>query len=134
MDPEAGNVLITALHGLALAGCVLALGASALTWHLSRAGVVRTFESRVYGQLENAASRLERIESQWLEERTHLQGLTDEMAQSLDRVSRERKRLGAENQRAGIPRNGGAPPGGVDIHAPREEQLRQVAAIMGGQS
>ena len=127
----------TWLHGLALAVAVLNIGALAVVYYLSRAGKVREFESRVYGQLTNAASRIERMEASWLEEKTHLTALSDEMVTTADRTAKERKRLAAQERRdldRQEPQPGQPFANGGDISAlPREEQLRAVrAALRGG--
>ncbi len=118
----------TLLLGLALTLGVLNLGGLAAVYFLSRAGKVRSFESRVYSQLENAASRIERMESQWLEEKMHLTTLADEMVTTADRTTKERKRLYAQERRdtltsAAVP----APTSEQNVQQlSREEQLRWV--------
>ncbi len=132
---ETGYVDGTLLNGVALLIALANSIAIGAVWYLSRAGKVRSFEGRVYGQLENAASRIERMEAAWLEEKTHLTALADEMVTTAERTAKERRKLYAQHQR-----DANAPPGNGSLvqpatpdmaSLPREEQLRLVRQSLG---
>lgn len=125
--PDA-NALGTALNAVGIALGTLSLAVSAVVFWLSRAGKVRAFESRVYAQLTNAASRIEQIESQWIQEKAATAGLLEEMTNVAQRTAKERRRLYAEHQREPKAPEDGA--GGDIALLPREEQLRHVRAAL----
>ncbi len=131
MDAELGNSIGTALNALGFALGATSLAVSGWVYFMSRAGKVRAFEGRVYSQLTNAAARIERIESQWLEEKSALAGICDEMVTVQDRTAKERRRLYQEHQRDPNLANNSAPP--TDLASlPRDEQLRQVRVLLSG--
>lgn len=132
MGPEAENAVATVLNVLGFAFCLVNLVGLGIVWDLSRAGKVRTFESKVYAQLENAGSRIERLESQWLEEKAALTAIADEMVTTADRTAKERRRLYSETKRAEM--MGAAEQNQVvDMsQLPREEQLRLVKKHLSG--
>jgi len=132
MDAESANVLGTVLNAAGMAMGLVSMAVSGGVYYLSRAGKVRAFENRVYEQLTNAASRIERVESQWAEQRTFVTATVDEMVTITEKTAKERRRLYAENQRAAADPNANGD-AQVDLsQLPREEVLRRVAASMRG--
>ncbi len=132
MGGEAGFAIGTLLNGLGLVLGAIAIAVSGVTYQLSRAGKVRAFESRVYAQLTNAASRIESLEAQWQEKGAAMTSILDEMVTQSERTAKERRRLYQEHRRDGIAANmpGNAPPDLASM--PRDEQLRQVRAFLSG--
>ncbi len=132
MTADPGNALITVVNALGLVLATLSLGVSGAVYFLSRAGKIRSFENRVYAQLTNANARIESIESQWLQTKTEITALADEMVTISDKTAKERRRLYAEHQRADVhvEKNGGQE---VEITSlPRAEQLARVRASLRG--
>jgi len=132
MDAASGFQLVTGLHALALLLSLVAIGISTAFFTLSRAGKVRAFEARLYDQLTNAASRIESIEAKWVEEKLHLETLSDEIHRGLEMTVKERKRLAQETKRAERQEAPG-PNGEPDLaNMSRADQLRVVRGLLQG--
>lgn len=133
MEAELGFAVGTALNALGLALGATSLAVSGVVYFLSRAGKIRAFESRVYSQLTNAASRIETTERQWAEEKLALNAIVDEVIAANERTTKERRRLYQEHRRDDnkqLLEQNNAP---TDISLlPREEQLRHVRAYLQG--
>ncbi len=123
------NAVGTALNAAGIALATLSLAVSAVVYWLSRAGKVRSFESRVYAQLTNAASRIEQVESQWIQEKAATAGLLEEMTNVSMRTAKERRRLYAEHQREGNPAPEDGAGGDIALMT-REDQLRHVRTAL----